>query len=274
MTFQTKKTLDEQKIKPSKGLGQNFLINEQAIDKIVLSADIKPNDVVLEIGPGTGNLTKKISGLAKKVYAIEKDKKMVSVLQNELVGFKNVEVINKDALKFDLQDILGKGNYKVVANLPFYITAPIIRKLLEGNNPPTDMTLIIQKEVGLRICQVAPDMNLLAASVQFYAKPKIISYISKGSFYPVPKVDSAIIKIVPFVSEFNNNKKSRDAFFKITKAAFSQPRKQLINNLSRGLKKDKNTIKTALISLNIKPEQRAETLNVKDLISLATCGLL
>lgn len=274
MSFHTKKTLDSQNLKPKKRLGQNFLINEKAIEKIITSANILPSDFVLEIGPGTGNLTRLLCQRAKKVVAIEKDKSIISLLKTELQEYQNLEIINADALKTDFKKLFRNQKYKIVANLPFYITAPIIRKLLECETPPEDMTFIVQKEVGVRICQKPGDMNILAASVQFYAKPKVISYISKGSFYPVPKVDSAIIKIVPFVSKFNKSNKSRELFFKLMKAAFSQPRKQLINNLSKGLKKDKKTVESALFSLNIRPEQRAETLSIDDLISLSTCELL
>jgi 16S rRNA (adenine1518-N6/adenine1519-N6)-dimethyltransferase len=274
MSFQTKKALDSQNLKPSKRLGQNFLINEHAIEKVISSANISPDDFVLEIGPRTGNLTKLLCQKAKKVVAIEKDRKIIDLLKNQLKENPNLEIINADALKIDLKKIFKNKEYKVVANLPFYITAPIIRKLLECKTPPTEMTIIVQKEVGIRICQKPGSMNILAASVQFYASPKVISYIKKGSFYPVPKVDSAIIKITPFTSKFNKDKKFREQFFKLTKIAFSQPRKQLLNNLSHGFKKDKETVKSILKERNIKPEQRAETLTIDDLISLSTCELL
>ncbi|PIR72642.1 MAG: hypothetical protein COU42_00480 [Candidatus Nealsonbacteria bacterium CG10_big_fil_rev_8_21_14_0_10_36_24] len=152
----------------------------------------------------------------------------------------------------------------MVSNLPFYITAPIIRKFLEAKNSPKEMVLLVQKEVAQRICARPPDMNLLAISVQFYAKPEIISYVSKKSFWPIPKVDSAIIKIVP-QKKYNVNK---DLFFKIVKAGFSQPRKQLANNLSKMLKLNKQEISSLLLKNNIKPTLRAEALTIKDWILL------
>jgi 16S rRNA (adenine1518-N6/adenine1519-N6)-dimethyltransferase len=158
-----------------------------------------------------------------------------------------------------------------VANLPFYLTAPVIRKFLESDCQPKEMILMVQKEVGQRICAKPPDMNLLAVSVQFYAEPKIISYISKKSFWPQPKVDSAIIKITPLgLSEISTIVRllDRDLFFRIVKAGFSQPRKQILNNLSKKLKLNKEEVKSWLLKNNIQPGQRAETLTIKDWINL------
>ncbi len=164
-------------------------------------------------------------------------------------------------------------NYKIIANLPYYIASPVIRKFLESENQPKFMVLMVQKEVAQRICAKPPDMTLLSASVQFYAKPKIVSYVSKNCFWPAPKVDSAIIKIIPHASFplFPRKRESRkfsELFFKIVKAGFSHPRKQLINNLSKGLEIDKEKIKTWLSKNGIQPIQRAETLNVEDWLKL------
>jgi 16S rRNA (adenine1518-N6/adenine1519-N6)-dimethyltransferase len=221
----------------------------------------------LEIGPGIGTLTQELAQKAKKVVAIEKDRKMMQILKETLGDLNDTEIINADALKITAESLFRKNNYKVVANLPYNIASAVIRKFLESKNPPKDMVLVIQKEVAQRICAKTPDMNLLAVSVQFYARPKIISYISKRSFWPRPKVDSAIIKITP---ERENEKCiSRDLFFKIAKAGFSQPRKQILNNLSNGLKVDKRKITDWLSKNNIRPAQRAETLEVEDWIKLA-----
>ncbi|MEK7503426.1 MAG: rRNA adenine dimethyltransferase family protein, partial [Patescibacteria group bacterium] len=160
--------------------------------------------------------------------------------------------------------------YKVVGNLPFYLTAPVIRMFLEMKEVrPLSLTLVVQKEVAQRICAQPPKMSILANSVQFYADAEIVSYISKNSFWPQPKVDAAIIKIIPnpqLAGSFLAN--DEDLFFKIMKAGFSQPRKQLANNLSKGLKIDKIETGEWLTKNNIKPEQRAETLNLSDWINL------
>lgn len=259
-----KEVLNKYGIHPSKGLGQNFLVDKTALKKVIEAAQIKPTDTILEIGPGMGNLTQELVKRAKKVIAVEKDGKMVEIMKETLGSLNNIEVIHEDALKLKIQI---QKPYRIVANLPFYITAPVIRKFLESETPPEEMILVVQKEVAQRICAKVPDMNLLAVSVQFYASPKILGYISKGSFWPSPKVDSTIIKI----SRINANlpRINADLFFKIVKAGFTQPRKQLLNNLSKGLKMEKEKTTSWLSENNIQPAQRAETLNIEDWIRLA-----
>jgi len=249
-------------IRPLKSLGQNFLVDERAFDQIMRAAGLSSNEVVLEIGPGIGNLTLRLGENAQKVIAIEKDKKMCEILKKVLENqnVKNIKVINQDALKLDFSQYTQKP-YKLVANLPYYITSPVIRKFLELKKPPESMILMVQKEVAQRICAKPPKISLLAVSVQFYAKPKIISYISKKSFWPRPKVDSAIIKIIPLKVSWSQ--KYTEKFFKIVKAGFSHPRKQLINNLSKGLNLEKQRIEKWLLKNEIQPSQRAETLSIK-----------
>jgi len=262
--------LKKYRIYPSKRLGQNFLVNKKTIEKIIEAANLKLRDVVLEIGPGIGALTIELAERAKKVIAIEKDHKLARILNDKLriKCIKNVEVVPGDILKIENWELGIENSYKVVANLPFYLTAPVIRKFLEtAEVKPQQMVLMVQKEVAQRICASPPQMNLLAVSVQFYAKPEIVSFVPKKSSWPQPKVDSAILRITPLI---NADKKliNADLFFKIVRAGFSQPRKQLINNLSQGLKLEKEKIKNWLSKNNIKPEQRAETLTVENWISL------
>ena len=262
-------------VQPLKRLGQNFLTDKTALKKVITAAELKPTDIILEIGPGTGILTQELAKRVKRVIAIEKDKRMVDILREEMKDFRNVKIIRGDILRIQNSNLKVQNDnskLKIIGNLPFYLTAPVIRKFLEGKNPPKEMILIIQKEVAQRICAKPPDMNLLAVAVQFYAKPKIISYISKKSFWPQPKVDAAIIKIPRFpksqiydwISETN-----KSLFFKIVKAGFSQPRKQLINNLSKKLKINKDKVKNWLLENGVPPTQRAETLTVEDWIKLA-----
>jgi len=249
--------------KPLKGLGQNFLIDRNILEKIIKSADIKPTDIVLEVGPGLGTLTQGLAKLAKKVVAIEKDKTMCEILKETIKDYKNVEIINADILHYKLQ----ATSYKLVANIPYYLTSPLIRKFLEGKNPPQKMILMLQKEVAQRICAKPPKMSLLAVSVQFYADAKIISYVSKNCFWPSPKIASAIIRI----SQIRTSLPQIDTnlFFKIVKAGFSQPRKQLAGNLSKMLKTEKTQIEKWLLNNNINPRQRAETLSIEDWKNLA-----
>ena len=252
-------------IKPKKSLGQNFLTNKSIVKKIIKAASLKPNDTILEIGPGFGVLTKEIAKVVKKVIAIEKDKKMCAVLTEELKDYNNVKIINKDILNYPLRI----KDYKVVANLPFYITSPVIRKLLEEKNKPKEMILMVQKEVAQKITAKPPKMSILAVSVQIYANAKILFYISKDYFYPKPKVDAAILKIV---QRSNADLTDIDKFFKIVKAGFKAPRKQLINNLSKELKLEKEQTTIWLEKNDISPTQRAETLTIQDWISL--CKML
>ena len=273
--------LKKYQIRLSKRLGQNFLVNKKVVKKIIGSARLSPNDTVLEIGPGIGNLTIELAKKVKKVVAIEKDQKMIEILKETLKDFKNVEIIQGDILKisnFQLGPKRSSGgwwagcslisNYRVVANIPYYLTSPLIRKFLEAEIKPKEMILTVQKEVAERICAKPPDMSILAVSVKFYAEPKIIAFVSKKSFWPQPKVDSAIIKIVPRQFRVPVSRRFRERFFRIVKAGFSHPRKQLINNLSKGLKIDREKIRNLLLENNIKPEQRAETLTVENWISL------
>jgi len=270
-----KNLLKEHKIRPSKRLGQNFLISKRILDRIIKASNLKKNDVVLEIGPGIGTLTQELAKRVKKVIAVEKDKKMIKILHETLRNFTNVEITQGDILKLPVTRYsLPVTAYKIIANLPYYIVSPVIRKFLETKNSPKEMILMVQKEVAQRICSKPPKMNLLAISVQFYAKPETLFLVPKESFWPKPKVDGAVIKISRIrtnLPQINTN-----SFFRIVKAGFSQPRKQIVNSLSKGLalslpnglKLDKEEVKGWLLKNKIKPIQRAETLSVKDWIRL------
>lgn len=292
----------KQNITPNKLLGQNFLVDKNILSKIIETADLSPTDIILEVGPGTGILTKELAQKVKKVIAIEKDPKLIKVLEQELDGFDNVKIIEEDILKiinpdsqfpifneFPISNPQSKKQYKVVANIPYYLTANLIRKFLEISAPPQMMVLMLQKEVAQRICAKTPDMNLLAVCVQFYATAKVIKFVPKECFWPVPKVDSVIVRITPLINAdsklicADRKKTNADLFFKIVKAGFSQPRKQLLNNLSRlnfpseknyggqakSSKINKEKIKEWLSKNNIEPNQRAETLEIKDWINLS-----
>lgn len=264
-----KELLAKFETRPNKRLGQNFLIDKNVLNKIIKLANLKNTDTVLEVGPGIGTLTQELAKNAKQVIAVEKDTVMIKILGETLVEFKNIKIIQGDILV----SLRGRSeatdeakNYKVVANIPYYLTSPLIRQFLETKNPPTEIILMVQKEVAQRITANPPNMNLLAVSVQFYADAKIISYVSKNCFYPAPKVDSVIIKITPrgLTSRPTGGLTSPDLFFKIVKAGFSQPRKQLGGNLSKSLKLTKKETEEWLGKAGINPTQRAETLNVAD----------
>jgi len=255
-------------VRPKKGLGQNFLAEIGIIEKLVAAAEIAPGQTILEIGPGTGNLTAKLLETGNPVLAIEKDHEMMDILKERFAGKANFNLQNGDALKFD--EAIINGPYKIAANLPFYLTAPLIRKFLESQNPPLSLTVIVQKEVAQRICAKPPKLNLLAISVQFYAKPEIISYVSKGCFWPVPKVDCAILRIIPETKAGERGDSEYGArFFKIMKSGFSHPRKKLGGNLANDLGLDKKTAADWLSANGIDPGKRAENLSVGDWQNLA-----
>lgn len=262
-----KELLSKYETRPSKGLGQNFLIDKNVLEKIIAASDIKPSDFVLEVGPGLGTLTQELAKRAGQVVAVEKDKTMIKILKETLKDFNNVKVVEGDILKFNATNYsLPTTNYKLIANIPYYLTSPLIRKFLEGENQPEFMVLMLQKEVAQRICAKPGQMSLLAVSVQFYAEAKIISTVSKNCFWPSPKIDSAIIKITPRgqTSRPTGGLTSPDLFFRVVKAGFSQPRKQLAGNLSKILKIEKKEVESWLLKNNIKPTQRAETLSIDD----------
>lgn len=254
----------ERGIYPTKRLGQNFLIDKYVLNKIISTAELNDESVVLEVGPGTGILTMELSKTAKRVLAVEKDREMEKILKKVMEEKRNIEIVRGDVLKFEPEKYkLTEKKYKIVANLPYYITSPAIRKFLELKNPPEAMVVMVQKEVARRICAKPPHMSLLAVAVQFYAEAKIISFVSRGCFWPAPNVDSAIIKIIPKKAE-GREQINVKLFFKIVRAGFSQPRKQLAGNLSKVLKKDKKSTELWLLESGIRPSQRAETLSVSD----------
>lgn len=257
----------------SKSLGQNFLIDGNIVRKIVEKANIGPEDYVLEIGPGIGTLTEELALKAKKVVAIELDKDLLPILDETLSQYENVEIIHGDVLKVDLKKIieekLDNKRVKLVANLPYYVTTPIITKLLESDLNLDSIIVMVQKEVAERIGAKAggKEYGSLSVFVSFFSQAEIIINVPKTVFMPQPKVDSAVIKLdikkeLPDID--------RDKFFKVVKAAFSKRRKTLLNALSSyGFNIDKETIKETLEKLNIKPEIRAENLSVEDFIKIS-----
>ncbi len=285
-----KNLLEEYNAKPEKYLGQHFILSKKALNLMIATAEIEENDTIIEIGPGLGTLTQELSKTGAKIIAIEKDSLMILILKETLSGYKNVKIIQADArqlspdlLTSDVNKIgdkmrisVGGDRYKIVANLPYNIATFLIRSWLESKNPPKIMVLMIQKEVAQRICPPSLKLrragakslklNLLSTSVQFYADAKIIGYVPKESFYPQPKVDAAIIKIVP---KKKPSAKAAKRFFWVVKAGFSSPRKQLAGNLSKNLKISKEEIISVFKSLDIPRQIRAENLSLSQWQNLA-----
>jgi 16S rRNA (adenine1518-N6/adenine1519-N6)-dimethyltransferase len=258
-------------IKAKKSLGQNFLKDDAILNRIIESAGLTSEDIVVEIGPGTGALTEKLSAVCKKVIAVELDDRLIDLLRNKLRNFGNTEVVHGDILKINLPALVEeklKANetkgYKVVANIPYYITAPIIRLLLETKYPPKEIMLMVQKEVAERICATAGEMSILAVSVQYYAAAEYLFTVPRAAFDPTPKVDSAIIRITRSSEQGTENNEEVKKFFRIVRAGFSAKRKTLANNLSNGLQIDKNEIEEKMITLGFSKNTRAQELGVED----------
>ncbi len=257
-------------IKPEKSKGQNFLVDEDVYESMILSSDLKKDDVVLEVGPGLGILTFKISEKVKKVLAVELDNKLAELLNTLIISKnkKNIKIFNNDVLKIKGENIEKLGKYKIVANLPYNITSIFLRKFLSIHNKPEKIVLLLQKEVVDRIVSEPPDMSLLAVSVQFYAEVKKIIEVKKESFYPIPKIDSAIIEITPRKNNFFSDYQEEKKFFRLLKIGFSAKRKMLKNNLSLGLKINQKEIENIIFSLGLDSKCRAEELSLNDWIKI------
>ena len=250
-------------IRPHKGLGQNFLQDPIALEKIVSAAEIQPTDTVLEIGPGLGSLTRYLAVFAKEVVAVELDQHLLPPLKAVLVPYENVRLIHADILELNPDELIKKENYIVAANIPHYITSAVIRKLLESKSKPRRIVLTIQKEVAQRICEKPGDMSLLALSVQVYGKPHIAAQVPAGAFFPSPNVDSAVLVIDIYPSSLIPAE-LLEPFFKLIKAGFSQKRKTLRNSLSSGLSISPTRAVELLTLADIDPMRRAETLSIEE----------
>ena len=250
-------------LRAHKGLGQNFLQDPIALETIVAAAEIQRTDTVLEIGPGLGSLTRYLAVSAKEVVAIELDKNLLPPLKAVLDPYQNVQLIQGDILEFSTKDLGLENHYVVVANIPYYITSAVIRHLLESGSKPRRIVLTVQKEVAQRICAGPGDLSLLALSVQVYGQPRIAAYIPAGSFFPAPKVDSAVL-VIDIYSSLRIKEEYLDTFFKLIKAGFGQKRKTLRNSLSSGLHISPAGAAEILLQANIDPQRRAETLAIEE----------
>jgi 16S rRNA (adenine1518-N6/adenine1519-N6)-dimethyltransferase len=249
---------------PSK-LGQNFLNNKIIVEKIVKSADLTENDLVLEIGPGRGILTEELEKKCKKVIAVEIDKNLVEHLKSKFKNSKNIEIVEGDILEINLESQipnLKSLKYKIIANLPYYITSPIIRMFLESSNPPQEMILMVQKEVAERIVEKPGKMSILAVSVRYYSKPEILFEVNRKYFNPVPEVDSAVIRISSISNRESQEK--RKNFFKVVRAGFCAKRKTLANNLANSFHWEKKTVEEELKKVGISPTTRAQELTIEE----------
>jgi 16S rRNA (adenine1518-N6/adenine1519-N6)-dimethyltransferase len=265
LLVQTKRRLRQSGLKARKGLGQHFLVDDGVLGVILAAAEIKPDDVIVEVGPGLGILTEQLARRASGVIAIELDDKLAALLKKTLASFNNVTIVNDDVLNIEPEELLKRQKgplYKVVANLPYYITSPVLRHFLTASVKPQAMIVMVQKEVAGAIAAGPGDMSLLSVSVQFYGKPEIVSHVPARSFYPVPEVDSAVLRISlypePAVAV------DEGGFFELVRAGFAAPRKQFANSLSQGLGLPKEAVLPFLEKAEIDWQRRAETLSLEE----------
>lgn len=255
--------LDEYGILPKKSLGQNFMHDPNTLEKIVATAQLMPDDTVIEVGPGTGQLTAELAKQARHVIAVEVDERMQPILEDRFADTKNVYFVYEDILKTDVLKLVGTDDFVVVANVPYYITTAIISHLLENYRRPKRVVITMQYEVAQRIIAPVGDMSVLAVSVQFYGKPSIVSRLNPAVFWPRPNIDSAILAIDCYERPAVDVPSDK-AFFKVVRAGFSQKRKQLRNSLSGGLGIKNKVAGMLLEHAEIDPSRRAETLSLQE----------
>ena len=260
---QTKRLLRHANLRARKGLGQHFLVDEDVLEVILQTAELTPDDTVIEVGPGLGIMTGELARRVDRVIAVELDDKLAANLKKSLVSFGNVTIVNDDILNIDVSDLLHeKKKYKVVANLPYYITSPTIRRFLESAVKPQTMILMVQKEVAEVIAAKPGQMSLMSVSVQYYGNPAIIEYVPAKSFYPAPEVDSAVLRIDVYPRPAVNV--CEKSFFALVRAGFTASRKQIANSLAQGLGLPKPDVLPLLEKADIALQRRAETLTLQE----------
>ena len=258
-----KELLEEYGIYPKKKLGQNFMHDPNMIEKIVATAEIMPDDVVVEIGPGTGELTAALARAARHVFAVEVDERLIPLLEDRFADTPNVYFVFEDVLKTDILQLVGQKPFKIVANVPYYITTAILQHVLEQPRRPDIIVMTMQYEVAQRIIAKPGDMTVLSVSVQYYGEPQIITRLKPAVFYPRPNIDSAVLRIDTYDTPAVDVPSDRD-FFRVVRAGFSQKRKQLRNSLSGGLGIKSSAAGNYLEAAGIEASRRAETLTLEE----------
>ncbi len=262
-------------LRPNKSFGQHLLVDRSALDTILSAASLQPDDNVLEVGSGTGVLTVELAERVQRVVAVELDRAIIPVLRETTARFPNVEIIPRDLLDVHPDQVFAGAPYKLVANLPYYITALTLRHFLEAANPPRLFVVMVQWEVAERLAAQPGHLSLLGLSVQFYGRPSIIKRVPAASFFPPPQVDSAIVRVDLF-PEPPLPPHEREQFFALAHAAFAEKRKQIHNSLARNLRIAQETVADWLAQAGIDPMRRAETLSLDEwlrLTRIASTGL-
>lgn len=262
--------LNQLGIQPKKSLGQNFMVEPNALRRMAEAAEVGTDDAVLEIGAGLGALTDVLAERARRVVAIEVDERFVPFLQARYTRYPHVEIVRADVLDADPATLMGEDadDYKVVANVPYYITSAILRHLLESDAPPSLIVLTVQREVAERITAQPGDMSLLAISVQYYGRPALVARLSAANFYPRPDVESAIVRVEPHAGGPPLPPEETEPFFRVVRAGFSQPRKQVKNSLAAGLHTESARTSTWLEAAGVDPRRRPETISLNEWLAI------
>ena len=260
--------LREHGIRPRHRLGQNFLDDPAALQRIVEAAGVQETDAVLEIGCGLGSLTRYLAQASHSVVAVELDARLAAIAQQSMASYKNVKIVRADFLEIAPGDLGLPSGYVVAANIPYYITASILRHILESEPRPSRIVLTVQKEVARRVCATPPDMSLLAVSIQVFGSAQVVAQLPAESFYPRPKVDSAVVRVDchdrPIVRA-----SLLPVFFRLVRAGFRQSRKMLRNSLAAGLRLSASDTQSLLVQGGIDPRRRAETLAIEEWAKLS-----
>ena len=259
--------LRRHRVRPEKRLGQNFLIDHQALDQVVSAAELGGDDTVLEVGAGLGTLTRQLARRVSRVVAVEYDRRLEPILRETIGQDRRIEIVIGDILRIDLRRLMGDAPYAVVANIPYQITSHLIRLMLEAEMPPRRMVLTVQWEVAERILAVPGDMNLLALGVQAYGEARIMARLTAASFYPSPRVDSAVLRID--LRPTRLGPQVARTVFRLARAGFAQPRKKLRNAMAAGLHLAPAEVEDSLRRLDVSPDDRAEDLSLDDWERLA-----
>jgi 16S rRNA (adenine1518-N6/adenine1519-N6)-dimethyltransferase len=258
-------------LRPRQSLGQNFLVDPAALQQVVEAAEVSNEDVVLEIGTGVGSLTRYLGPAARRVVGIELDPALAAISREELQGYTNVEIVEGDVLAYSSGELGLPPGYLVAANIPYYITSAILRHLLESGSRPRRIVLTVQKEVAARICAEPPRMSLLAVSVQVHGSSHIVGQLPARAFHPIPKVDSAIIRIDCY-DQPRVSPAQLQGFFRTVKAGFIQPRKMLRNSMAAGMQAPAVEIESLLARAGVDARRRAETLSIDEWIRVAAAA--
>lgn len=250
-------------LRPTKSLGQHFLVDPEAVEASVGAAELTPDDHVVEVGPGPGVLTQSLVQVAGQVTAVEVDPRMIALLEPLRRAYPSLRLVEKNVLALDPRELAGGAAYKVVANLPYYITSAVLRHFLETAWRPQLLVLMVQKEVAGRICADPGDMSTLSVSVQAFATPEIVRVVPRDSFYPAPEVDSAIVRLRVYAEPVIAPSRER-RFFRLVRAGFHDRRKQLHNAFARNLGANREVVGAILDEAGIDATRRAETLSLDE----------